>query len=983
MAALAALAALVAGVPYALYSRFGSPIPGHLPDLDAFTQRIGPSSVIAILVFLVWLAWLQLVVCVVVEVYAGVRGVGVPVRVPLAGGTQSVVHRLVVAALLLFTATTLIMPAFGRDLHPARPAVTQSQQYVPPAPQTMETVRGDAHRDHAAAGPVEKSEVTKIYRVHPPAGRHHESLWEIADKCLGDGRRYREIYHLNKGRQQPDGSRLTIASLIRPGWILEMPADAVGAHVIPRHELDDYYRFGKPHHIPDHGAGSHSGNGQAAPAPAPPTTAPAKPTPPPEETPTKAPAPVKPAPKQHTPKEETPKQHPPKERAPTELSPAERGPDRQEPGRQAPTGDQGGYDVSWQRGLAVASLLAAGLLIALGRRRRQQIWQRAFGQMIQRPQGEAALAEQALRIGADSEATRLLDLGLRQLSKALAADDRTLPTVYGVHLGSESLDLWIAPADRSAPAPWEAHDNGQVWRLRADRVRLTRDGHRAGGSDEDGTFDVDELRDVLAPYPGLISIGTNETGRILVDLEAAHGLIALRGPDEVRRAVLAAVAVELATNRWSDHMRITLVGFGEELSLIAPDRIRSVASLAEALPELEARSEEVQQALAASGADSVLTGRCRGVFGEAWMPHYLIMADPPTEQEAERLVALARTGRRMAAGYIVAGDVSGATWTWDVTADGRLGAGVLGFDVEAQIVPEQHYRAVVELFRTAGRLDSVALPEQRAEDEPGFASGFPMNEQRPVVDMRLLGSIEVDAPGPLEESRRDVCTELLIYLATHPGGVHPTVLTGAIWPGGAAPGVRDATIARVSDWLGRDSRGRPNLYYDDRGRIKLGSEVRVDWQVFRWLVWRSAAEPASETAYMSYALDLVRGPLLADRPRGRYGWLANDDLEYESAARVADVAHRLLLLRLDEGDHRGAVAAAEAGLRFAPYDESMWRDLLRATHATGDVAQLRAVVDDLRDTVERDPTVDQMQPQTAALIEELMPQWRQVPVRGA
>jgi len=955
VAALVALTALVAGVPYALYTRFGSPIPQQLPELGALTQRIGPSTILDILVFLVWLAWLQLVVCVVVEVYAGIRGIGVPARVPLAGGTQGVVHRLVVTALLLFTATTAIMPAFsGRELHQARPAYTQSQQYTPPAPQATLTPTGrDPYAEQLTDNPVEKSEVTKIYRVHPPSGRHHESLWEIAEKCLGEGRRYREIYQLNKGRPQPDGSRLTIASLIRPGWILEMPADAVGAHVIPADELDDYYRFGKPHRIPDHGSSA-----------------------PPEknEQRTEAP-PAAPAPEQSPPKQQREEPPPPAEQTPAEQTPAEPGsngqkPAEQQPDRQPaqeirPAADEG-YDFGWTQGLSVASLLAAGLLVALGRRRRQQMWHRAFGEMIVRPDGEAALAEQALRIGADTEATRLLDLGLRQMSKALSADDRTLPTVYGVHLGEESLDLWIAPADRAAPAPWEAHDNGQVWRLRADQIRAA-----------DGPFAPDELRDVLAPYPGLISIGTNDTGRILVDLEAAHGLIALHGPDEVRRAVLAAVAVELATNRWSDHMRITLVGFGEELSLITPDRIRSVASLAEALPELEARSEEVRQALAASGADSVLTGRCRGVFGEAWMPHYLIMADPPTDQEAERLVALARTGQRMAAGYIVAGDVAGATWTWDVAADGRLSAGVLGFDVEAQVVPEQHYRAVVELFRTAGRLDSVALPTQRAEDQPVS----PLNEQHPVVDIRLLGSIEIEAPGPLEESRRAACTEVLVYLAAHPGGVHPTVLSGAVWPRGAAAGVRDATIARVSDWLGRDSRGRPNLYYDERGRIKLGSEVRVDWQVFRWLVWRSAAEPASETAYMSYALDLVRGPLLADRPRGRYGWLADDDLEYESAARVADVVHRLVLLRLDEADARGAAAAARAGLRFAPNDESIWRDLLRATHATGDVTQLRTVVDELRDRIEQDPTVDQMQPQTEALVEELLPRWTQVPVR--
>ncbi|MFP3965807.1 bacterial transcriptional activator domain-containing protein, partial [Actinomadura fulvescens] len=627
------------------------------------------------------------------------------------------------------------------------------------------------------------------------------------------------------------------------------------------------------------------------------------------------------------------------------------------------------FDLEWPHGLAAASLLAAGLLSALGRRRRTQLWHRAFGQMIARPEGRAAKAEQALRVGADPAAVELLDLGLRQLSRAMAAEGggqgRAMPTVYGVHLGKESLDLWIAPADRNPPAPWEAYDDGQVWRLRGDATT----GLRAA-----------ELGDVLAPYPGLVSIGTNENGRILVDLEAAHGLIALQGPVETRRAVLAALALELATNRWSDHMRITLVGFGAELGEgladIAPDRVRTVASLDQALPELEGRSEEVRQALAASGVDSVLTGRCRGVFGEAWMPHYLIMADQPTEREADRLVALARTGTRMAAGYIVPGEVQGATWTWEVDADARLQAGVLGFQVDAQLIPEEHYRGVFELFRTARRLDSVPLA-----DPSDIAGAEPPGTRQSSVDIRLLGPIEVDAPGPMDESRRALCTEVLVYLATHPGGVHPTVLSGAIWPRGVTTGVRDACVARVSDWLGRDARGRPNLYYDDRGRIRLGSEVRVDWAVFRWLVWRSAAEPSSETAYMSYALDLVRGPVLADRPRGRYGWLASDDLEYEASARVIDVAHRLVVLRLEEGDARGAVGAARAGLRLAPEDEGLWRDLLRATHATGDEAQVQVVVDELRYRVARDPLLDQLQPETEALMEELLPQWHQVSAR--
>ncbi|MCO5969313.1 bacterial transcriptional activator domain-containing protein [Actinoallomurus soli] len=986
--ALAAIAALLVGVPFALVTFFGSPIPSRPPSMETLTQRLDTSALMRILVIVVWLAWLQLAACVLVEVYAGIRGVGVPARVPFAGGPQAVAHRLVVAALLLFTATTVVVPAL------TAPRATHVQVKDPPRQQPRpaehpEAVARQAPEPDTAPTPMEQNAVRKIYRVRPPEGRHHESLWEIAEKCLGDGRRYREIYALNKGKVQPDGTRLTMASLIRPGWVLDMPADATHVEVVQRGPHDGQHEHGVPHsQVPggvhhrsgvttekqavdaarraaeqearDHRTGHEAGQGNdqgtahqgGAEASRPPAAQPPHATSPGAAPPARPPAHASPRAEHSAPARPEHSGQPSEQHRPAEhhRPPAEQHrPDERQPAHLP--------DFGWPEELAVASLLAAGVLAVLGRRRREQLWRRAFGTRIARPDGEAALAEQALRIGADTDATRLLDLGLRQMSKALAAEGRTLPTVYGVHLGADSLDLWIAPADRNPPAPWEEYDNGQVWRLNAGAL--------------DGVATAD-LADVLAPYPGLVSIGTNDTGRILIDLETAHGLISLQGPDEARRAVLAAVAVELATNRWSDHMRITLVGFGEELSLIAPDRIRAVATLGEALPELESRTEEVRQALAASGVDSVLTGRCRGVFGEAWMPHYLIMADPPAPEEAERLVALARTGQRMAAGYIVAGETPGATWTWDVTPDGRLRAGVLGFDVEAQLVPERHYRAVLELFRTAGRADGV--PYGGLDEEPVPAPA--MGEVRPAVDIRILGPVEVDAPGVVEESRRALCTEVLVHLATHPEGVHPTVLSGAVWPRGVSAPVRDATVARVADWLGRDSRGRPNLYYDERGRIRLGSEVRVDWEMFRWLVWRSAAEPASETAYLTYALDLVRGPLLEGRPRGRYSWLAAEDLEYEATARVADVAHRLVLMRLDDGDSRGAVTAARAGLRLAVDDEGLWRDLLRATHATGDRSAVYEVVDELSERVGADPFAAQLQPETEALVEELVPQYR-------
>ncbi|MBO0776957.1 MAG: hypothetical protein J2P34_11655, partial [Actinobacteria bacterium] len=535
---------------------------------------------------------------------------------------------------------------------------------------------------------------------------------------------------------------------------------------------------------------------------------------------------------------------------------------------------------------------------------------------------------------------RLLDQGLRYLSRALAQQGHQPPTVFAAHIGAEDLDLWVAPADPGAPAPWQAIGEGEVWRLRRSAVPGLDPGQGSGG---------------LAPYPGLVSIGTDATGRVLVDLESALGLIAVTGPDDTVQAALAAMAVELATNRWSDQMHITLAGFGEDLTAVAPGRLTAVPTLADALPALEARAAEVERALAETGVGSVLTGRSRGLRPEAWEPHYLISAVPPTPAQQERLLELARTRHAAAAGYVVAGDVPGATWTWEVTPEGRLRAGQLGFDVAAQLLPPQQHAAVVELFRTAGQAGGDDLrplpPDAAPAEQLDPAAVMP-------VEITLLGPVAVEAPGQIEPERRAIATELLVYLASHPGGVHPNVLAGAIWPRGVTAEVRDATLARVADWLGTDGIGRPHLATDASGRLRLGSQVRVDWQVFRALAGRAAlAGPAagseaalagpggeSEAALLDQALGLVQGQLLDGREPGRYAWLATDDLEYEVTARVADAAHRLCELRLAASDPAAAMAAARQGLRLAFDDELLWRDLLTAAHATGQPQLLRDVV---------------------------------------
>jgi hypothetical protein len=923
--AVIALAALLGGVPYALATFIGWPLPREMPSVSVQTLRapVDANTLVNLLALVVWLAWAQFTACVIIEIKAAASGTGMPSKMPLAGFNQMLARQLVAGLLLLTTSaaglapTRLAAAGAGALLH-RPPAVTA--QVAGPSSEAAHAATL-AQRERAAPAvdaSVRAPAVRKVYVVQPPQGRHHESLWEIAERHLGDGRRYQEIFDLNHGKQQPDGERLTLASLIRPGWVLEMPHDAVGVQIVH----DQATTGTAPATSGAHAGGSGSGAGAGAGA--------------------ADRATVSEAPAQRTGARTSARTSAHQGDAPAA--------ERQAPGMAA-------YELS------AAGLLAAGLLAALGRRRRQQLWHRAFGRRIALPAGDAASVEQAIRIGADPDAAHLLDLGLRSLSRTLASLGRSLPTVYAARLGPEGLELNLAPAEPQAPEPWVAPAGGSVWRL------------PVAAADQ---LDSRVLREVLAPYPGLVSLGTDERGKVMVDLEAAYGVIALRGPSTQRRALLAAVAAELATNRWSDHMRVTLVGFGDDLTLLAPERVRAAAGLADVLPELEARAEETRAAMAASGVDSVLTGRCRGVLGEAWMPHFLLVAEQPQPDELDRLVRLSGIWQRTPMGYLVAGEIPGATWTWDVSADGRISVPLLGLDAEAQLLPAEQYRAVVDLFRTATRLEAVGGRPRTSGSAAGAidASTLAGLERPAAVEVRMLGPIEVSAPGQLEDGRAEACTEALVYLAAHPAGVHPTVLGSAVWPRGVSPTVRDATVARLRDWLGRDSEGHLNLGTASDGRLELGPEVRTDWVVFEALLLLAEQRPASEETYLQQALALVRGRLLQPRRPRRYAWLARENLEYEVPARIADAAHRLVELRLARGSAAGAVQAAVSGLRGAPDEEGLWRDLLRATHATGDTARLRAVVAELEARVAADPALEELNPETEALIDELLPSWR-------
>jgi hypothetical protein len=915
--AVLALAVLAVGVPIALATFVGLPIPHSKPTLSLLTHQLDIQTILKILSVIVWLAWIQLLVCLGAEISAAVRGHAVASQVPLAGGTQAIAHRLVGAALLLFSATVALSPV----LHIGTTGAVPPRQ----APITASARPGGQQADEQAhtAQPADSERAPrhaqeKYYIVRPPVGRYHESLWEIAESHLGNGRRYTEIYELNKDRVQPDGTKLTIASLIRPGWVLQMPGDAYGPNI---HVANAAHEPGQVASYLDHGAAAEHEPDHAA---------------------------------AHRPAEDAGRadhRHaPPQTAVPPQVHTHGQRDVHVQPASQSPA------DGIPMRELAAASLLAAGLLAALGKRRREQLWRRAFGTRLPVPEGAPGQAEVAIRLGASESGARLLDASLRRLAAELATSGRTPPTVYLAHLSDERLSLWIAPPDNNPPPSWSAAQDGEVWYLPVTSRALEPGPPRAS----------------LAPFPGLVSVGTDSAGRVLVDLEASNGLIAISGPQPRVAEALAAMAAELATNRWSDRMELVLVGFGDELALLAPERVTTKASLAEALPLLEERAARVGGALEATGLESVLTGRARGIEPAAFAPCYLISAVPPDEDERARLLALARNRHQSAAGFVIAGGVEGATWNWQLSTDGRLRADLLGIDVAAQLLPAAQYAAVVELFRATTTQDAVPLAPPDPDAPPTLLHGAA------PVEIQILGQPLVKAQGTIEPERVGQASEIVIYLATHPAGVHLNVLTGAIWPRGVTPEVRDAALARVADWLGADHLGS-FLRRDNEGRLRLSKQVRLDWDAFRTLVAQAsrASQADGQAAdYLATALDLVHGQFLAARGLGRYTWLATDDLESEVTAQVADAAHLLCQLRLGARDAYGAMDACRIGLRLAVDDELLWRDLLMAAHATGDDEVLRSVVGEVSAKAALDEVMPKLAPETEALIDELLPAWR-------
>jgi DNA-binding SARP family transcriptional activator len=207
----------------------------------------------------------------------------------------------------------------------------------------------------------------------------------------------------------------------------------------------------------------------------------------------------------------------------------------------------------------------------------------------------------------------------------------------------------------------------------------------------------------------------------------------------------------------------------------------------------------------------------------------------------------------------------------------------------------------------------------------------------PEVEVAVLGPVEIR--GAVRDFCRTSAKELVVYLAFHRQGVRNDVWAAALWTDRCvAPSTLHSTASVARRSLGRSKDGVEHLPRGGR-RLRLGDTVGTDVERFA----RAAAEP--DPASWKDALGLVRGPLfeglcLTD-------WAVMDGTQAQLESMVVDTALKGAADALGRGRGEEAEWMIRRALRVSPYDERLYRCLLRAAHVMGNRVGLRSAMAEL------------------------------------
>ncbi|MFI7103278.1 hypothetical protein ACIBK8_28480 [Streptomyces sp. NPDC050161] len=1074
---LLAVLLLAVGLPLLLWHATVAALPAGLDDLTHLFSRQDTTGVILLLLAAIgWSGWFGFVLSVAVEIPAQLRG-RAAARLPGFRLGQRAAATLVGGILVLLpTGTAMASPA---------PAVAATAQAGPGQTAASPDAGGQAARQQA--GEQERTGAEAGRQAGDPSGqraytvrdvRPAESLWSIAESELGSGELWTSIAKANKGRVMADGTVFHADAFLRPGWTLHLPARHTGADAAPQadgpathtitvapgqtlsgiaeDELGDQRRYPEifdanrghaapgGHRLTDpdliypgqhldipaqHGhdgpeqrphTGSPSGPGPARDdgtatgrgTPAAPETEPSRPSAAPTPAPSASKAPATPhstGQERHhdggeatVPPSAVPSPVSPKPSA-GKSSPAE-------PASAARAADASGSEVDVWKLAGVGALLAASLAGGLGIKRVLQQRRRRAGETIAMPE-DASMLEQELTGAAEPASVQLLDTALRSLHHhVLARQDVELPELCGARVTGRTVELLVDAPGATPLWPFTAGSQAGTWSLREDAELL----------------EEDQARRVPAPWPGLVTLGSDPDGNLLL-LNLPHtGTVLLDGEPDGQRAVARAIAMEAATCSWSDRTEILSVGLGDELAGLLPQgRLRAVPHLRAAIRDLGELLLEHHQAPADER--------------EAPLPWVLICAAEASEEEAWDLAEAVAAARGMPIALVLpAARVAASFPEAEILhADERAAqpCAALGAPVILQHVQDRDYEQFVADLRIAdeparpaeGPWRAVPAPGSEPQEEPVSelvaGSSPPATASGGTVPFRLLSpsenagedpEAEAEAEKPEAEEPSPPAVALVkdeedeaAMKVEEPGDpdapevqvLGPVTVTGVqssghgpklaalaalvyFKPGRGAEALREAmdpnspwskpTLqARMSELrtrLGADAEGDLYLPRDRRSGYRLSDAVRCDWLRFQQLARRGLSlGPDEGIDVLESALALVRG-----RPfgGGDHAWAA--PLVQEMISRIVDVAHTIATWRRTgpRQDLDAARRAVATGLDADDTAELLYQDWMRVEHAAGNRPGVYLAIETLQ-TINRRLDVT-MEPETEDVIQELL-----------
>nr|WNW41350.1 LysM peptidoglycan-binding domain-containing protein [Streptomyces sp. Li-HN-5-13] len=548
-----------------------------------------------------------------------------------------------------------------------------------------------------------------------------DSLSAIAQRELGDGDRWPELFEANKGATSPDGEKLTDPDVLAPGTVLTVP----GATQTPQ-------------------------------SPAPQTPAPTEPTAPVESSAPQTPAPATPAPEATATPAPAPSTPAP---AASETAPAQ-GPAAQSPAPQdsasaanlpavreqhtAATGN-GDYTVALAAsGLGV--LMAAALITLVGRRRTDQQRARRPRHRIALPSAAAGRFEAELKARQDQPGLELLNRALRTLGRNAVRGEKRLPALVAARVTTAgTVELHLA-APAVPIAPFRAAHAPNVWWCPTDSTELLSAGQAAKHA---------------APYPALVTLGATPDGStVLADLETVR-LVHLSGHPDDAEDVLRSLAVELAHSPLADRLHLHLVGIATDLPAAGPaaERVHHHATLEAALAALGPRTAKARATLIGANVGSPREARSRGSADEAWLPEIVLSAQPPTGGVPAELGRLLDGRPRTCLAVLTRAPERGAgpVARWTLPATGHAALPGLHLSVELQRLSREQYAQLGELVRASGDFTQHPAPEWTLDgphNGPGDEQELPLPVPAPTVPAlaavgAAIGAESGAAPGPL------------------------------------------------------------------------------------------------------------------------------------------------------------------------------------------------------------------------------------------